>query len=173
MKQKTDKRDTYHIYQINNRNLNNSSEYVFKASRKMAHLAISMDVDSPEMSVLQEENAYFNATHMRIHGFKSLGLWMYHPAMRKILRLASMDICSKNSKDIAMFFHLFNDILEKESGKPGYKFNPCTFMCDEGSANYKVIEMEYGTDFTKERVIICQWHFKNDMTQKSQQVGQI
>ena len=70
-----------------------------------------------------------------------------------------------------MFFHLFNEILEKETGKPGYKFNPCTFMCDEGSANYKAIEMEYGTDFTKERVVGCQWHFKNDMTWKSWQVG--
>ena len=96
---------------------------------------------------------------------------MYHPAMRKILRFASMDICSENSKDIAMFFHLFNEILEKETGKPGYKFNPCTFMCEEGSANYKAIEMEYGTDFTKERVVGCQWHFKNDMTWKSWQVG--
>ena len=153
MKQKTDKRDTYHIYHINNRNLNNSSDYVFKASRRMAQLAISMDVDSDEKSVLQEENAYFDATHTRIHEFQSLGLWMYHPAMRKILRLASMDIHSENSKDIAMFFHLFNEILEKETGRPGYKFNPCTFMCDEGSANYRAIEMEYGTDFTKQRVV--------------------
>ena len=39
-------------------------------------LAISMDVDSNEKSVLQEENAYFDGTHMRIHGFKSLGLCM-------------------------------------------------------------------------------------------------
>ena len=92
MKQKTDKRDTYHIYQINNGNLNNSSDYIFKASKRMAQLAISMDVDSPEKSVLQEENAYFDATHTQIHGFKSLGLWMYHLAMRKIMRLAGMDI---------------------------------------------------------------------------------
>ena len=44
-------------------------------------------------------------------------------------------------------------------------------MCDEGSANYKAIEMEYRTEFTKERVVGCQWPFKNDMTQKSQEVG--
>ena len=106
MKQKTDKRDTYHIYWINNGNLNNSSDYVFKGSRRMVQLAISMDVDSHEKSALQEENAYFDATHMRIHRFKSLGLWMYQPPMRKIFRLASMDIHSENSKDIAIFFHL-------------------------------------------------------------------
>ena len=167
MKQKTDNRDTYQIYHINNGNLNNSSDYVFKSSRRMAQLAISMDLDSHEKNVLQEENAYFDATHTRIHWFKSLGLWMYHPAMRKTLRLASMDIRSENSKDIAMFFHLINEILEKESGKPGHTFNPRTFMCDEGSANYKAIEMEYRTDFIKERAVGCQWHFKNDMTRKS------
>ena len=74
MKQKTDKRDTYHIYCINNGNLNNSSDYVFKASRRMVQLAISMDVDSDEKNILQEENAYFDTMHMRIHGFKSLSL---------------------------------------------------------------------------------------------------
>ena len=171
MKRKTDQRDSWHIYRINNGNLNNSSDYVFKASRRMAQMAISMDVDSSEHCVLQEENAYFDATHTRIHGFKSLGLWLYHPAMRRILRLASMDIRSENARDIATFFHLFNEILQKESGIEGYKFNPRCFMCDEGSANYKAIEMEYGTDFTKERVVGCQWHFKNDMTRKSRLVG--
>ena len=41
MKQKTNKRDTYHIHHNgNNGNLNNSSDYVFKASRRMVHLAI-------------------------------------------------------------------------------------------------------------------------------------
>ena len=69
MKQKTDKRDTYHIYRINKGNLNNYSDYVFKASKRMAELAIFMDVDFSEKSVLQEENAYFNVTHTRIHGF--------------------------------------------------------------------------------------------------------
>ena len=92
IKQATDKKDKYYIYQINNGNLNNNSDYVFKSSRAMAQLAISMDVDSSVSSVLQQENAYFNATHTCVHGFKSLGLWMYHPSMCKILCLASMDI---------------------------------------------------------------------------------
>ena len=44
-------------------------------------------------------------------------------------------------------------------------------LCDKESANYKAIEIEYGSDFTKERVVGCQWHFKNDMTRKPCQVG--
>ena len=84
-KQATDKQDRYYMYQINNGNLNHNSDFVFKSSKEMAELAIAMDVDSPVSSVLQEENAYFDATHTHVHGFKSLGLWMYHLSMNKIL----------------------------------------------------------------------------------------
>ena len=137
----------------------------------MAQLAISMDVDSSVSSVLQQENAYFNATHTCVHGFKSLGLWMYHPSMHKILCLASMDIWSENSQDIVTFFKLFNEILQIETGNKDYKFNPRTFMCDEGSANYRAIQIVYGNNFRKEWVLGCQWHFKNNTIQKARQVG--
>ena len=116
----------------------------------MAQLAISMDVVSSVSSVLQQENAYFDATHTHVHSFKSLGLWMYHPSMYKILHLASMDIQSENSQDITTFFKLFNEILQIETGNKDYKFNPRTFMCNEGSANYRAIQIVYGDDFTKE-----------------------
>lgn len=57
--QATDKKDKYYIYQRNNRNLNNNSDYVFKSSKAMAELAIAMDVDSPNSNVLQEEHGLF------------------------------------------------------------------------------------------------------------------
>ena len=72
IKQATDKKDRYYIYQINNGNLNNS-DFVFKSSRAMAELAIAMDVDSPISSVLQQENAYFDATHTRDPQFQKPG----------------------------------------------------------------------------------------------------
>ena len=53
-------------------------------------LAISMDVDSHEKSVLQEENAYFDAMHTRIHGFKQSG---------------SMDVPSSNEKNFEVGQH--------------------------------------------------------------------
>ena len=63
----------------------------------MIELAIKMDIDGDE-NIMQTENAYFDATHSRVHGFKSFGLWVYHPSMRCILHLASMEIRSENSK---------------------------------------------------------------------------
>ena len=48
----------------------------------MTRIALAMDVDGPE-NVLQLENAYFDATHTRIYGSKSLGLWVFHPSQKE------------------------------------------------------------------------------------------
>ena len=100
----------------------------------MVELALKMDIDG-DKNIMQTENAYFDATHSRVHGFKSFGLWVYHPSMQRILCLASMDICSKNSKDIA-----------KVSKTEGNMFNPKTFMCNEGGANHKAKTLCKDTD---------------------------
>ena len=70
-------KDEFYIYRINNGSMNNCSDYVFKSSRVMAELSVEMDVTGPE-NILQQENTYFDATHTCVHGFKSLGLWLYH-----------------------------------------------------------------------------------------------
>ena len=82
-----------------------------------------------------------------------------------------MDICTENANDIAKFFTLYNEILQKETGKEGYHFNPHYFMCDEGSANYCAIRQVYGENFTNARVVGCQWHFKNDVNRHSKDVS--
>ena len=147
--------------------MNSSSDYIFKSSREMIKLA--MDVDGPE-NPLQLENAYFDATHQHVHGFKSLGLWIYHPSMRKILRLASMEIRTENTEDITKFFLFFNEIMEKHTGKIGIKFNPRCFVHDESGANYAAISVVYGENFCKNHIKGCQWHFKNDVNKKANDV---
>ena len=150
--------------------MDESSDYIFKSSKVMAELAIQMDVEGPE-NILQEENAYFDATHTRVHGFKSLGLWLFHTTMRKVISLASMDLRTENSKDIALFFTLFHEMLQKVTGKPDYKFNQYYFLCDEGRANHNAIKIVYGEDFCKERVVGCQWHFRSDVKKKIKEIA--
>ena len=123
IKQTTDTRDKFYIYRIGNRNLNGGSDYVFKSSRKMGEMALLMDVKGPE-NILQLENAYFDVMHTRVYGFKTFVMWLIHPAMKQILRLASMELCSENYLDISLFLHLFNEMLAEISDRPGYKFNP-------------------------------------------------
>ena len=129
---------------------NRGSDYVFKSSRQMALLALKMDVNNQEETGLQEENAFFDATHTRVFGFKSFALWLVHSSMREMVRLASMEMISESSEDIAIFFRLFNEMLEKVSGIPNYKFNPRCFLCDEAGANYKAIRLVYGDEFCQD-----------------------
>ena len=136
----------------------------------MIELALKMDIDGDD-NIMQTKNAYFNATHSRVHGFKSFGLWVYHPSMHHILRLASMEIRSENSQDIAQFFKLFNELVAKVSKSEGKMFNPRFFMCDEGGANHKAIRIVYGDEFAKTRVVGCQWHFKNDASRIAKRIG--
>ena len=42
---------------------NGGTDYVFQSSREMALLAIIMDVNNEEETSLQNENAFFYATH--------------------------------------------------------------------------------------------------------------
>ena len=59
LKATTDKKDPYYIYNIGNKNYSQfgnmaGTDHVFKSSRKMAELALQMDVDAEE-NILQLE----------------------------------------------------------------------------------------------------------------------
>ena len=110
LKQATDKEDKYLIYQINNSQFNGQSNYVFKSSTPMAQLAIDMGQNGPEHP-LQSEDAYFDGCHSRCAGYKTLALFVYHTAMHHILRLATMEVKSKSTQEISLFWELFNEIL--------------------------------------------------------------
>ena len=169
LKRALDEADEFYIYRINNGSLNGSSDYVFKTSREMALRAIRMDVNGGEDG-LQKENAYFDATHTRVHGFKSFALWLIHGPMREMLRLASMEMRTENTNDISLFFTLFNEVVEKVSGIEGYKFNPQCFMCDEGGANYRPVRDVYGEEFCRDWVRGCQFHFKQQVQKRKHQI---
>ena len=133
LKQATDKEDKYLIYRINNSQFNDQPNYVFKSSAPMAQLAIDMDQNGPEHP-LQTKDTYFDGCHSRCTGYKTLALFVYHTAMCRILRLATMEVKASRQKK-CLFWELFNEILSKIKGK-NYKFNPKSIMVDENGANY-------------------------------------
>ena len=138
LKWKTDESDKYYIYSIGNSDFSEdaTTDHIFKSSKEMAELAIAMDQESPN-NILQLENAYFDATHMRVYGFKTFGLWLQHPAMKMMIHLASMEIRSENHIHIVAFFRLFNKMVGEVKGQENYKFKPRYFVCDEEGANYQ------------------------------------
>ena len=90
---------------------------------------------SGEQNPMQQEAAYFDGSHSRCVGFKTLGLFVLHPWMRCLVRLASMEVRTESTKNIAMFWKLFNEALSEATGKPGTIFNPYIIMVDENGAN--------------------------------------
>ena len=101
----------------------------------------------------------------------ALALWMFHPTLHRVIRLANMEMQSENTADISVFFILFNEVLQYASGDKDYKFNPSAFVCNEAGTNFCGIKEVYGEEFVKTRVFGCQWHFQNDMHRKVQSIG--
>ena len=57
----------------------------------MTQLAVYMDQEGPE-NPLQGEEAYFSSLHLQCTGYKTPTLFVYHPAIWHILRLANMKL---------------------------------------------------------------------------------
>ena len=129
-----------------------------------------MDINSPESNPLQLENCYFDATHEYVQGFKSLGMWTFHPTMKKILHLASMEIGSENTCNITQFFSFFNEIVAKEKKSLDRNSIQDVLFVMRGGYNYNAITQIYGEDFCNEHVNSCQWQFRNDVIKKSTQI---
>ena len=138
-----DKHDHYYLYKIRNGLMFNETDYIFKSSQVAAQVALDMDVNGPT-NLLQMKNVYFDTAHSRVHGFLTIWLWVVHPALGKIINLASMEIWSENSDDVATFFTLFNLVLCEVSGDMTKLFNPWCFVCDESGANYNGICLMFG-----------------------------
>ena len=131
----------------------------------MAQLAIDMDQDGLGHP-LQGEEAYFDDCHSQCIGYKTLALFVSHPTMWCILRLATMEVKHESTCEITVFWELFNEILSDIKGRD-YKFNPRVIIVDENGANYCAIQKVFGLDFVTSKVVTCQMHYQNDVNRVS------
>ena len=109
--------------------------------------------------MLAYEKAYFDGMHCRVRGFKTLTLWVHHPGLRRMKRLASMEVDRENADNVELFFNIFNEALCEYTGDPTYKFNPAMFMTDAAGAIHQGLYRVFGESFL-DRICTCQWHFK-------------
>ena len=167
-KKKCDEKDEFLIYSVNNRALNGKPSFVFKSSLAMANLALAMDKD--KQGVLCNEYAHVDATHTHCRGFKTVTLWTYHPVLRKLLRIAIMEVEEENTENLSQFWHLLNQMLSKVSGEKNYTFRPTGFVADEHHANWKSIENVFGREVI-ESVVSCEFHFKESVHRHARRVG--
>lgn len=161
VKQTLDVQDKYFIYRINDATFNGKVSYVFKSSLVMALLALDMQQGEKENThPMQEEYTYFDCMHSRCIDWKTFTLWAYHPAPRRLYRLATMECKGETALTVAKFFELWNKILAEVKGDPNFKWNPAGWICDEAGANFNGIAAIYGEEILR-KVFGCQFHFKH------------
>ena len=103
LKKGSDEIDKYYIYEVNNSAMNNLPDYVIKSSSTVLRFAIQMDQSGPQ-NILQDEDCYFDGSYSRCKDFVSLGLWLRHPSMRRIVKLAGMETKKEDTVSITIFF---------------------------------------------------------------------
>ena len=166
VKKGSDRLDKFHIFRMNNSSLNDLPDFVIKSSSTILPMALEMDQEG-DKNALQEEDAFFDGSHSRCTGYISLGLWVHHPALRRVIRLVSMEVKSESTENLVLFWRLVNEMLQK-LGKKGkdYKFNPKFLMTDEAGAHFAACRIVFGDEWVKEKCVTCQWHFLNSINEK-------
>ena len=91
-----------------------------------------MDYQDPEnKSCLREEPVYCDTMHSHVQNYKNITAWVKNPIMRAVMRIATMEAMNEDTPTMTLFFTLLNEVLQKVSGKPNYKFNPSHFYIDK------------------------------------------
>ena len=117
---------------------------------KAALLLISWQLVWTRMAQKAKKLILMNVIHDACHI-----LFVYHPIMWHILRLATMEVKHESTCEINLFWELFNEILSDTKGR-AYKFNSKAIMVDENSANYCVMQKVLGVNFITSKVVGCQ-----------------
>lgn len=153
--QYADKCDPFYVYAINDRRGNpEKPSLVFKSSAPKTQMALKMD--RTKNNCLSGEFCYFDRKLQRCKGFVCLTASVYHPLLKKMIPLATMETKNENSLSIELFWSYFNRILKKESRLKDYVFNPHDWITDMAGCN---IQGVLGPDVLQ-RVKTCEFHFK-------------
>ena len=155
LKQETDQEDEYLIYDING-DCNNRPAYVFKTSKFLINLTCRLHRHA--WDYLSTERVFFDGSHKRCKGFKTITVAFYHPLVRKMVKILTIDVKSETSESFVVMWELLNECLQKLTKNKNYKFNPTGWMADENGANWNGIEKVFGKD-SLYRVVSCKFHF--------------
>lgn len=103
-----DEKDPFYVYRFHDKRQNGSLTYVFKCSCFQAEMALSMDRSG--QGLLCEQYCYADATHKRCPSFKTLTLWVCHPLLRKLVKLATMESSREDTEAFIQYWSLLNEV---------------------------------------------------------------
>lgn len=166
LKLETQKADKYYIFDIGDAapSANKTAKtHVFKMSKIAAKIAIDMEKECDHF--MAKEYCFFDGNHKRCRGFVTLGCYVYHPLLQKIIRLASMEVNVEDSEAIQIFWILFNEVTAEYKGDLSYKFNPLGWCADEAGSNWEGIFRVFGD--VRNRIASCVFHYRQSVNRFS------
>ena len=149
--------DPFLIYKVHNKSPDpGKPSFVFKSSREQ--LQIAVDMDRHGTNPLSEEYCHLDGNHKRCAGFKTITLWMYHPFLRQMCKIATMEAESENTLSMTMFWDVLNEAIREHTGDGNSRFRPYGYMMDEAGAFWASIAAVQG-DEDFQRSVSCEKHF--------------
>ena len=129
----------------------------------MAH---NMNMDGEHF--LKEEYCFFDGKEKRCRNYTTLTASVYHPLLRKQVPLAIMETEGEDSRNVSLFWKIFQEALRKKIGQD-VSFNPIGFCTDMAGANLVGIKDVFGAEALK-RVKTCEFHFKQNVNKKARRL---
>ena len=80
--------------------------------------------------------------------------------LKRQIPLAVMEAEKEDSDNIEMFWKLFNEALNSETGQE--KFTPIGWCTDMAGANMNGIKKVFGSEAVEQRVKSCEFHYKEN-----------
>ena len=115
-------------------------------------------MDRQGSNPLGEEYCHLDGNHKRCAGFKTITLWMYHPFLRQMCKIATMEVESENTLAMNLFWEVLNKALQEYTTNPTIRFRPYGYMMDGAGAFWSSIANIQGEeDF--QRSVSCEKHF--------------
>ena len=91
------------IYDING-DCNDRPAYVFKTSKFLINLACRLDRHAG--NYLSTEWVFFDGSHKRCKGFKTITVAFYHPLVRKMVKILTINVKSETSESFVVMWEL-------------------------------------------------------------------
>ena len=126
-KSRVSERDPYFVFSLNDRKMNGEISYVIKSSKVQLRLACAM-----AEGFLKNEYCFCDGTHKRCPDFVTLGVFVFVPVLKRIVKICSMEAESESSENWAKLWTLFNLMIKGYSNDPLKRFNPTGWVCDGG-----------------------------------------
>ena len=103
---------------------------------------------------------FFDGKVKRCNGFVSLTTSVYHPIIRKLVALVTMECETEDACNVELFWSCFNEVLRKKKKDDSYFFNPRGWITDMAGSSMEGLKRAIGGPHALHKLKTDELHFK-------------